>query len=417
MAAVFEKIQSYMEQYMKSWPFSGTILIAQNNNIVFKSAYGFANHEHQIRNQLHTKFGIWSITKSFTAMAIMQLVEQKMLRLDDSLDDYLPQFKKFEKITIKHLLQHESGLANFTNLPEFNANLNKWPINREKWIPMIIDLPLDFSPGTSFSYNNTGYFLLGIIIEKVSGITYEQYVTTHFLEPLDMLNTGLNDGRRVISGLASSYDGTEQSLSPSEFIDMSTCFSAGSMYSTVEDLYKWDQALYTGKFISQETIQNVFYKDDAKYGLGWFLDNLYDRKRVFHGGAYRGYRSELHRYPEDKTTVILLTNFDFVPATSLADSLAGLVFDKEITVPEIPLAISLDEEKYNNYMGTYEGFGCKAVVQRDGDQLFFVWNDRELVPFYPISESTFHHKTNNKTYMFKQRADGTLSFLGMKKVK
>ncbi|GKU79456.1 serine hydrolase [Paenibacillus sp. L3-i20] len=413
MTSVSNRIKTYMEQYIDSWPFSGTILVAQEGEILYKLAHGHANIEHEVINSPTTKFGIWSITKSFTAMAIMMLAQQKLLRLDDPLSDYLPAFKKVEMITIRHLMQHESGLVNSTNLPEYNANLNKWPLSREQFLSVILEYPLDFSPGSQFSYNNTGYYLLGIIIEKLSGLTFEQFVTNRILEPLGMTNTGMNDSRRLISGLASSYDSSGYEPVPSEFIDMYAISSAGCMYSTIEDLYKWDQAFYSSQLLSQEVLHETFHSDNAKYGLGWFLDECNNQKRIYHGGAYRGYRSELHRYPQSKVTVIILTNYDFVPVTMLAEVLAGIVFGEDVTVPQLPQSFSLSPEKINEFIGTYEGFGCKAVVERDGDDLLFVWNDRISNPIYPISDTIFQHKWTNKSYSFKYKPDGTLSFLGL----
>lgn len=410
-----DQVRNFLNEYRKRYPFSGTALVAQQGNVLFEASYGFANEEFKVPFSSDTKFGIWSITKSFTAMAIHMLAEQRLLHLNNPVSDYLPEMKRLDAITISQLLQHRSGLPNFTNLPEYNANKNKWPLSRQDWLELLADKPLDFSPGADFSYNNTGYYLLGIIIEIVSGETYERFIASRILQPLGMANTGMNNGRVVIPGLATPYHASGFSVAPAEFIDMSTVFSAGCMYSTARDLLKWDQALYSDLLVSQASFDETFGSEEANYGLGWFLDRLHGKKRIYHGGAYRGYRSELHRFPDEGFTIILLTNYDFVPVTKLANRLCDLMLGKDAPLPEMPGAFPLTDADFERLRGTYEGFGCKAVVDCDEAGVYFLWNNRERNPLYPISETSFQHAWLDASYTFKQKQGGW-TFLGMSKV-
>lgn len=410
-----QNLDAFLQDYERSWPLSGTVLVAQHGEIIFRKAYGYASLEHQVPNTIDTKFRIWSITKSFTAMAIMMLYDQKLLYFDDRITSYLPELSQLEDISIRHLMTHTSGLTNFTSLPAYNQHLNKQRLSHHDVLQLFVDKPLAFQPGTSFAYNNSGYFLLGMMIEKITGLTFERFVTDKILRPLGMENTGIDDNRKVIPNMSSAYDASGEDFTPCEYLDMCSSFSTGSMYSTVDDLYKWDQALYTETLVSKKTMELAFQSEGFNYGFGWFLDTRYDRRRIYHGGAYRGHRSELHRYPDEQTTIIMLTNYDFVPVFKLTESLTGILFGEQISVPTRPQSYPLDDRIYTNYMGTYKGFGCKAIVDRNEDQHYFIWNDETIIPFYPISESTFHHTWYDWECTFTRESNEEISFLGMKK--
>jgi len=415
MANLQQKISSYMEAYTAKYPFSGSVIVALDGKPIYNQCFGYANVEHQVPVGPDTRFGIWSVSKSFAAMAIALLVEDGLIRFDDPVSDYMPSFKAYEPMTIRHLLQHRSGLPNFTNMPEYNAHLNKWPLDKEQTLALLQDKPLDYSPGESFAYNNTGYYVLGLVIEQVSGMSFASFVSSRILQPLGMLDTGVNNGRSVIPNLASAYAASGSELAPAEYIDMSTVTSAGGMYATAADLLKWDQALGSGKLISKELSDQAFDFTEDGYELGWFLDRRLGRRRISHSGAYRGFRSELHRYPNDGITVILLTNYDFVPSTKLAQSLADLALGEEAAVPAQPPLYSMTTEEYDVLSGIYEGFGCKAEVGKDAEGFFFIWNNRETHRFYPFSRTEFRHSWHDLSYVFKLKDNGEWTFLGMKK--
>lgn len=417
MVTTSQRLEQYLNEYEQSWPLSGTVLVAQQGEILLKKAYGFANLEHQVPNTIDTKFRIWSLTKSFTAMAILMLKEQKRLRLEDSINKYFPEQYPLEGISITHLLNHTSGLTNYTSVPEYNQRLNKLKVSQQEMLDLFVSQPPGFIPGTSFAYNNSGYYLLGMIIEKITGMSFEDYITSFILQPLGMVNTGVYNNHKVISTIASPYQSTWSDYTQCEYIDMSSIFSAGAMYSTISDLYLWDQALYTDQLVSHDTLELAFHSSNLKYRFGWFLDESFNRKRMYHGGAYRGFRSELHRYPEDKTSIILLTNYEPVPVTKLTNSLAGLLFGEDIEVPIHPQTFSLKDSIYATYMGTYEGYGCKASVEHQGEDYYYVWNDETVTPFYPVSETKFHHTWQDWECDFKVNNQGEVSFLGMNKIK
>ncbi|REK77172.1 serine hydrolase domain-containing protein [Paenibacillus paeoniae] len=415
MITTDNSLTSFMKAYTEQYPFSGNILVALHGKPVYSQSFGYASVEHDVPIQEDTKFGIWSITKSFTAMAVAMLVEDGQLRFDDPVSDYIPSFKAYEQMTIRYLLQHRSGLPNFTHVAEYNGNMNKWPLQLDQMLALLKDKPLDFTPGDSFSYNNTGYFVLGLIIEKVSGLSFESFIAARILKPLGLNDTGVNNGRSVIPNLASAYSSSGRELAPAEYIDMSTVTTAGGMYATAADLLQWDQSLYNNRLISPELAAQLFDFSEDGYELGWFLDKKQGRRRISHSGAYRGYRSELHRYPDDGVTVILLTNYEFVPSTKLAQSLADLMLGEEASVSEQPPRYSMKPEEFNVLKGVYEGFGCVAEIGLDTDGYYLIWNKREKHELYPVSQTEFRHSWHDQSYSFKQKESGDWSFLGMKK--
>ncbi|RJE90125.1 class A beta-lactamase-related serine hydrolase [Paenibacillus sp. 1011MAR3C5] len=415
MSTLHDKLADYMKSYTEQYPFSGRILLALHNEPIYDQSFGYASKEHGVPIQPETKFGIWSVTKSFTAMAVAMLAEEGLLRFDDPVSDYVPSLKAHGPMTIRQLLQHRSGLPNFTNMPEYNKQLNKWPLDLDRTLALLRDKPLDYPSGDSFAYNNTGYFMLGLIIEKVSGMTFESFVETRILQPLGMMDTGVNNGRSVIPNLASAYSSSGRALAPAEYIDMSTVTSAGGMYATAADLLKWDQALNSSRLISKELTDQAFGFTEDGYELGWFLDRRNGRRRISHSGAYRGFKSELHRYPDDGITVILLTNYDFVPSTKLAGSLADLMLGEEAIIPLQPPRYPMKPEEFELLKGVYEGFGCRAEVDSDTEGCYFIWNNREKHELYPVSPTEFRHSWHDLSYAFKHKDNGVWTFLGMKK--
>lgn len=417
MSSMKMGIHRYMEDYKANWPFSGTILVARHGEILFQQAYGQASLEHEVPNRADTRFGIWSITKSFTALAIAILASEKKLSFQDAIAKYVPEMEGMPPISILQAMHHVSGLPNLTSVKEYNAKLNKVALTRSEAFELFLGQPLEFEAGSRFAYNNTGYYLLGLVIEAVGGMSYKEWITDRILEPLGLSNTGVMDGRSLIPSLASAYHASENDPIPAEYVDLGLLFSTGGMYSTIDDLYAWALSFEQGNLLSQEAQNRFFGVTDAPYGLGWFLGQAHGRRRIHHGGAYRGFRSELHRYPDDGVTIIVLSNYDYVPVARIADALAGILFGEEINVPESPPAFDMTSEHLLSYAGVYEGFGCKAVISLDSPGLSVLWNDREVLRMYPVAPDLFHHRWLQSQYGFKRDDQGNLSFLGMGRTK
>jgi CubicO group peptidase (beta-lactamase class C family) len=307
-AELAEKIDAFMSQQAEENRFSGAVLVARGDEIVLSEGYGLADRENEIPNTPTTRFRIGSLTKAFTAMAIMQLQEQGKLDVDDPICDYLVDCPAaWEPITIHHLLVHSSGIFEYTNDYQLrNVTVTTSP---DQVVGVVADRPLDFEPGSAWSYSNTGYLLLGLIIEQASGQSYEAFLQENIFDPLGMVDTGYDHNR---DDLAVGYVNQFQTAAE---IDMSVPFAAGALYSTVEDFYRWTRAVQSDQLVSRETLDALFTPHmvtdpdgEWSYGYGWFMGHMHERPVVGHGGFIDGFTSDLNIFPEDGVTTVVLTN-------------------------------------------------------------------------------------------------------------
>jgi len=321
------EVDTYLKALVHIGSFSGSVLIARNGEVLLTKGYGFADREHKISNTPQTKFRLASITKQFTAMAIIILEEQDKLDVQDPICKYLTECPEaWETITIHHLLIHTSGIPNFTDSPDYSRT-SATPSRPEETIDRFQDEPLDFQPGERWSYSNSGYVLLGHIIERVSGQSYEEFLQENIFTPLQMTNTRYDHNQ---DDLAVGY---KSIFSKADFIDMSIPYSAGGLYSTVEDLYKWDQAFYTEQLLPQDHLDRIFAahvaipdSDGMAYGYGWMVGLEDGRRIITHGGGIEGFVTNIARYPEDKTVIIILSNQQYTSIGIIHPELAKKVF-------------------------------------------------------------------------------------------
>jgi CubicO group peptidase (beta-lactamase class C family) len=289
--------------------FSGSVLVAKDGQIVLREAYGKANYELDVPNTVDTKFRIGSVTKQFTAMAIMILAEQGKIAVDDPVSKHLENSPvAWEKITIRHLLNHTSGIPSYTSFPQMMTRTVRLPATLDEVIASFNDKPLEFEPGERFAYSNSAYIVLGKIIERASGHDYATFLKRNIFEPLEMDDTGYDHNGAILPRRAAGYSRTLVLLANAPYIDMSWPHAAGALYSTVNDLSKWDQALLAGKLISPESYELMFTPGKASYGFGWFIRETDGHKEISHGGGIHGFQSSVIRYPDDKLVVIVLCN-------------------------------------------------------------------------------------------------------------
>jgi CubicO group peptidase (beta-lactamase class C family) len=325
LAARFDR---YLERRAETDRFSGSVLVARRGEVLFKKGYGLANREHNVPNTPQTKFRIGSITKPFTAAAILQLEEKGLLSVQDPVCRYIEDCPEaWERVTLHHLLSHTSGIFNFTSDPEYPRT---WmlPSRPPQTMRRFRDRPLDFQPGKQYRYSNSNYVLLAIVIEKVSGESYESYVTRNILEPAGMNDSGHDSHSAVIRNRASGYWLQGDQVSHAAFHDMSIPIGGGNLYSTVEDLFLWDQALYTDKILTAPSRKKMFRAVKGGYGYGWRIQTHLERRRISHGGSINGFTSFYARYPEDKALVVVLSNHAAAPVVEIADDLAAILFGR-----------------------------------------------------------------------------------------
>ena len=350
-----EKIETLLNQYYKFKEFNGAALVTENEGIIFKKGFGLANMEWNIPNTPDTKFRIGSMTKQFTAMLIMQLVEEGKLKLDVPITTYIPDYPKEngDKITIHNLLTHTSGIPNYTDLPSL-ANIIRNPITPIDLIKTFWELPLEFEPGAKFKYSNSGYIVLGYIIEKVTGKSYEEVLKEKIFEPLGMKNSGYDHTAEIIPERASGYDKIGMEYYNTSYLDMSVPYSAGSLYSTVEDLYLWDQALYTNKLLSRKYMDKIFTPYSKPpfadgYGYGWgiskkHLNNVKDSLNIeAHGGSINGFNSLILRITNSKDLIVLLNNTGATNLTEISGNIIAILYGLPPEMPQKPLMLSFSE--------------------------------------------------------------------------
>lgn len=324
-----------LSEYLGTINFSGSVLVSRNNEIIHAAGYGFANREQQVPNTPDTQFYIASLTKPFTALAIMQLQEEQLLNLSDPVTKYLPEFPNGSRITIKHLLTHSAGLYDFTDEWDEIKELKLLP---QDIVDSFKDKPLSFEPGSKVRYSSSGYILAGLIIEKVSGMSYANYVESRIFEPLNMVHSGY--GYAIQKGLVKAI-GYKNDV-PQKSVNMLIPYAAGSLTSSVSDFYLWDQSFYASSLVSESSLEQI-YPDDRSalgagfgtgkfkvvMGLGWGIYETDFGPEYSHVGSVDGFSTVVSRYPNQKAMIVILSNQDRFDVFTLKNRIANLVLREQ----------------------------------------------------------------------------------------
>ncbi len=351
------------------------VLVARKGKIIYQKAVGMAHLELNVPMRTDHVFRIGSVTKQFTAAAILRLVEEGKLSLQDDLTKFLPDYPtQGKKITVEQLLNHTSGIKSYTGMDEWDATVRRKDFTPLELVDYFKNQPMDFEPGADWSYNNSGYILLGYIIEKVSEKTYAEYIDEQFFKPLGMKNSYYGEVRPVIKNRAYGYteDGSGGYLN-ADYLSMTQPYAAGSLLSTVEDLYTWTKAVHSGKVIKQESLKKAFTPwilpngHDTRYGYGWQIGNLLGSPTVEHGGGINGFLSTLMYLPGEDICVAMMTNCNCNapadPAAKMAAALLGRPFQ--------PTVKPVDAELLTAYTGVYENTnGELRFITVDNGQLY-----------------------------------------------
>jgi len=370
-----EKIGQLLDKYAAYDQLNGAVLVAHEGKVIFKKGYGYANFEWDIPNTPDTRFRLASVTKQFTAMLILQLSEKGKLQLDGKVSDYLPDYPKANgsRITIYHLLTHSSGVPNYTSLPDFFQRHARNPYSPKDFIPVFSELPLEFEPGSTFKYSNSGYFILGAIIEQITGMSYAKALQEYIFKPLHMDQSGYDLSAPIIKKRAAGYRKTIDGYANAPYLDMSLPFAAGALYSTVEDLYLWDQGLYKDQLLSAASKEIYFRPYRNGYACGWVrrpftLGNTKDTvSAIWHNGSINGFSTIIVRIPESRDLVVLLNNTGNVDVEEISKNILGILYNRTYDMPVKRRAPLLAEEPasrtampdpdtaaYHSYAGRYQ---------------------------------------------------------------
>jgi CubicO group peptidase (beta-lactamase class C family) len=396
------------------------VLVVEKGKPVLRKGYGLADIENKIAVQPDMSFKIGSITKQFTAVAILKLVQAGKLNVQDDITKYLPEFKTEYPITIEHLLNHTSGIRNYLFLPQFaDAEARKKEYTITELNSIIQQQPADFAPGEYWSYTNSGYYLLGSVIEKVSGMPYEQYVTT-MLKPLGMKTTFI-DGAKPLGKMAVGYEATApDEYKRSDFVHPSLAYAAGIICSTVDDMWKWNKAVFSYKVTSKELLEKAWSPTKLtnglleSYGYGWEFGKVGEYKAIAHGGAnFDGYSSFELYVPEKEIFVCILTN----NISALPENLAYTLAEKVAGVNKLtPAAIELDEKVLDNYVGVYKiNDREERVITRNGKQLYSQRTGGGKFEIYPYTNDKVAFSSSSNEIHFIRNNDGNvvgLEFVG-----
>lgn len=383
------KMDAYVQPYVNTNNFSGVILVKQKDKTIYEKVFGFANLEHQIPNQLNTVFQLASVSKPFTSASILWLEEHGKLSVQDALTRFIPDYPNGDKITIHHLLTHTSGIQNINNFPAYDT-ISRFPQTPDKLIPVFKNLPLNFEPGARYEYSNSNYNLLAFIIEQVSGKSFGDFLQDTFFDPLSMKDTRHRaDVKQLVPRLAIGYEAKGTSdLRQAVYTDWSSKIGNGSLYATVEDLYKWDRALYSDKILSKASRDKMFTNHIDNTGYGWFLREMFGKKRIYINGRSPGYSAYFLRFPEDDICIIVLGN-NYVPmATQIGNDLAAILFGQPYTASTLGKA-KLSKTEAQQLAGTYQ-FG--ADFFRPNDVLTFREENGELLSNWGAAMPTGDNK-------------------------
>jgi CubicO group peptidase (beta-lactamase class C family) len=308
------------------------VAVVKNGSVVHCQGYGLANLEWRCPITPETVFRLGSISKPMTAQAILLLEQQGKLSLDDALTQYLPAYPMHGyTISLRHLLTHTSGIPCYTEQEDFGMHYRQGDLSHDELLSLFKDLPLECEPGTRYNYSNSGYYLLGMIIETVSGKSYGEFVHDAIFEPLGMVHSCYMDNEPIILHRAEGYRQMGQVYQHSRYISMKFPFAAGALGSTLEDLIRWDAALREGRLLDQQTQQGMYTRtkladgEISSYGYGWGIDNYHGRRRVGHGGGISGFSTYLARFVDDAATVILLSNIEGLEVGRLGEQISQLV--------------------------------------------------------------------------------------------
>ncbi|MGD0356231.1 MAG: serine hydrolase [Terracidiphilus sp.] len=387
---------AYLNTWAKQGRFSGTVLIARGGKILLRKGYGMANYELSVPNAPETVFRIGSITKSFTALSILRLEEQGLLKVSDPVVKYIPELPQaWNAITIHQLLCHKSGIPEFTNAKAYGELENSQHV--ENALKEYADKPLINQPGEVLRYSNSGYILLGRVIEKVSGQSYEDYLQTNILGPAGMTNTAFDHTTPLVPHRANGYKFDGETIVNARQEDPAGAGAAGALRSTVDDLYKFDRALKLEKLFSAAIKSKAWTAYghwsapppiplEAEYGYGWMIGDKFGHKYVGHGGWIGGFVSKFERYPDDDAVVIVLGNFETLNTDAVSQDLTAILFGEKYSVPVVRAIVHPAENVMARYVGDYHlGPLAIKITMRNGK--LYMLSTGQPAPFGMIATS------------------------------
>lgn len=403
------RMEQVVQSHVQGRTFMGAVLVAKGDAVVFSKGFGAANLEWDIPNTPATVFRIGSLTKQFTAASILLLEERGRLSTSDPIKKHLPDAPTaWDAITLHHLLTHTSGIPNFTSMKEY-PGLRGTSTTVDKTIATFRDKPLDFPGGAKMAYSNSGYLVLGQVIETLSGGSYEAFVQANLFTPLGMTASGYDSNTRIIGRRASGYQLGPGGFVNAGYVHMSVPHAAGALYSTTEDLLKWERGLLGGKLLSPASLRKMLTPDKGDYAYGVIVRTVNGRRQVWHNGAIDGFNSCMVHYPDSGVTVIVLANVNSPVPDQIVAQLGSIAHGDAVSLAserkEIPLPAAAA-----SYAGVYEfAPGITMTITLKGNQMFAQLTGQGAIEIFAESPAAFFVKVVDARITFG--GDGATSYL------
>jgi CubicO group peptidase (beta-lactamase class C family) len=411
-------IADYGRNYGPTFKFHGVVLVARGGRVLYQQGFGSADAKSGAPNTVHTRFRLGLLTEPLTATAVLQLRDEGLLQLDDTIDRYLPELPRGNQITVRDLLAHRSGIPNYTDSPSFPV----WkaePHRTDEMVERLAKLPLEFTPGTATAPSNSNYYLLGAIVERITGSSFGDHMAEHVLGPAGMTQTTFGDAWETGEQAQGNVWSEEETLEPPAPIDMSTFGAAGGLVSSPADLLTFHQALRAGELLSPDSIDEMGTPTEDGYGYGWLVTRAYGQPLLSFPGAIDGYSGSMLRFLDDDTLVVVLANTEVVPGAQVAQDVAMIVYGDEPPKRNEPAEVSIAPVTYYKYVGTY-GISAQtretyadAVPAERFDLLDTVHVEKEGERLYfnvPGFARTWMHPMGRNRFFFKDHTGNKVSF-------
>jgi CubicO group peptidase (beta-lactamase class C family) len=413
-----QEMEAFVQAHLATGNFMGAVLVARGDEVLFQGGYGKADLELDVPNTPESVFRLGSLTKQFTAAAILQLQEQGLLDINDTVDRYLPGYPHGDEITIYQLLNHTSGIPDYEFLESRMVYRNA--VSLDALMAKFSDLPFDYTPGSQFKYSSSGYVILTAIIEKVSGQSYADYLAEHIFQPLGMEATRYDNADTILPGRASGYTWDGDAYHNAEFFDMSNAAGAGGLVSTVGDMYKWDHALYTDAVLSAAAREAYFapsvrMEEGMSSAYGWRIMDTPEHTLAVHGGEINGFVTFVIRDPATQLYVIVLSNVENPAAVDVAQGLAAIAYGEPYDMPGQPPAVEVvevDPAVLQKYAGSYQfSADMTFTITAEAGHLFAEVPNLPKFEIFPTSETDFFAKIADIKLHFEVGADGAVTEL------
>ena len=397
------RFQRVVQPYVDAQMFMGSVLVAKDGKIIFSKSYGMADLEWSVPNSPTTRFNIASMTKQFTAASILLLEDRGKLKTDDLVKKYLPDAPvSWDKITIYHLLTHTSGISNDAAKYE--------PGTPDKLV--FNDRPLNSQPGEQWAYTNLGYIVLGYLLERISGQTYEEFVRENIFKPLGMDDSGLMSFVSILPRRASGYwPGSNGIENADRSFDTRIGFSAGSLYSTTEDLFRWEEALFGGRMLSPASLRKMTTPFKSDYACGLYAKRVNSHLMIEHDGNNIGFNSDMAYYPEERIAAVVLANLNGTVTGEMSRALAAVARGETPPIPSVHKEISLSKEVLARYAGTYQFPHYSLKMTPEGNHLLVEFDNGGSLSVFPESDTKFFSKPWPTQFEFSKNDKGELTIL------